>query len=343
MPEDFPDDGHFKWVLSSIIEGRVVPFFGAGANMCGRPGEPWHWHPDQEEFLPSGGELAEHLRDKFYLKLSEGEGDLMRVSQYADTFAGRGALYDKLYELFVKRYPPTDLHYFFARLPRLLREKGYPKNTSDDVRRRLTVVTTNYDDLLERAFEEVGQPYHVISYRSRSGAVTADEVSKFLHWPPGGGAPAPVDNAFSGFNADLRDPHPVVLKIHGAIRPLPAAEPPEHAARVPHDSFVITEDDYIDYLLEKDIMAELPKGLNTKLNTSHFLFLGYKLRDWNLRAILRRIWLGQGPQRKNSWAVMKDCTENEKKYWVQHKLTAYNTDLHPYVAKLEEHLGNWSW
>ena len=33
-----PTDDHYWLVASRLIAGRVIPFLGAGANMCGRPG-----------------------------------------------------------------------------------------------------------------------------------------------------------------------------------------------------------------------------------------------------------------------------------------------------------------
>jgi SIR2-like domain len=48
----------------------------------------------------------------------------------------------------------------------------------------------------------------------------------------------------------------------------------------------------------------IPKPLVAKLRTSSILFLGYSLRDWNLRAIFHRIWqeekLGW-----TSWAIRR--------------------------------------
>src|SRR6266540_2810589 len=59
------------------------------------------------------------------------------------------------------------------------------------------------------------------------------------------------------------------------------------------ESFVVTEDDYIDYLSRSDVAAAVPVGLAAKLRRSHFLFLGYTMADWNLRVILNRLWSDQ--------------------------------------------------
>ena len=68
------------------------------------------------------------------------------------------------------------------------------------------------------------------------------------------------------------------------------------------DNFVITEDDYIGYLSRRPIETLVPAQLLGKLRESHFLFLGYGIRDWNLRVFLQRIW-GDQQLGAKSWAV----------------------------------------
>ena len=97
-----------------------------------------------------------------------------------------------------------------------------------------------------------------------------------------GSSPDKPSNAETVATWDLSlDDRSVILKIHGAVdRSSPDGE---------DDSFVITEDHYIDYLTRTDLANLVPITLAAKLRRSHFLFLGYSLRDWNLRVILHRI------------------------------------------------------
>jgi hypothetical protein len=54
MPERLDAlDSHYKTVIKAIIDGRLVPFLGAGVNLCGRPLDA-AWLRGQN--LPSGGE-----------------------------------------------------------------------------------------------------------------------------------------------------------------------------------------------------------------------------------------------------------------------------------------------
>lgn len=32
-----PPDAHYNVVIKAIADGRVIPFLGAGVNLCGRP------------------------------------------------------------------------------------------------------------------------------------------------------------------------------------------------------------------------------------------------------------------------------------------------------------------
>ena len=97
----------------------------------------------------------------------------------------------------------------------------------------------------------------------------------------------------------------MILKIHGAV---------DRVDSEWGDSYVITEDHYIDYLTRTDIAGLLPVTLGAKLRRSHFLFLGYSMRDWNLRVILHRIW-GQQKLNYKSWAIQVDPEAIEREFW----------------------------
>ena len=149
-------DTHFTGVMKAITTGKVIPFFGAGVNLCNRK-EGVEWSPGSP-FLPSGAELARHLAKEFDYPGND-KDDLLRVSQYVVIEDGSGALYEELRKLFDADYEPTTLHRFFATLPAMRREKGYSTHG-------LLIVTTNYDDLMERAFKEAGEEFDLITYEA---------------------------------------------------------------------------------------------------------------------------------------------------------------------------------
>jgi SIR2-like domain len=124
------------------------------------------------------------------------------------------------------------------------------------------------------------------------------------------------------------DTRTILLKLHGAVDPLPERE---------WESFVITEDDYIEYLRHSELAAAVPVSLAAKLRRSHFLFLGYEMADWNLRLILNRIW-GDRPVAYRSWAVQQSPSALAKAFWRRYDVTAVDVDPASYVAFLERRL-----
>jgi hypothetical protein len=307
---------HYALVAGEMIEGRVVPLLGAGVNLCGRP-EEVVWRHGQHDYLPSGGELADFLAKRFRFPQSDAK-DLARVSQFAVIRLGPQSLYDELREVFNADYPPTILHEFLAELPSVQREL-VQQGALSEAKYQL-IVTTNYDDALEGAFRAVQEPYDVVTY-----VAEGNHRGKFLHWPHEG-EPCLIEVPNEYDALDLKE-RTVILKIHGAID----RTDPER------DSFVITEDHYIDYLTRTDISNLVPVTLRATLMRSHFLFLGYRLRDWNLRVILHRIW---GEQRlgSKSWAIQLEPDPIEQSFWAKREVDILPVSLEDYVANLRHEL-----
>jgi hypothetical protein len=298
-------------VIREIVQGRVIPFLGAGVNLCGRPADA-AWGPGA--FLPTGGELASHLAGRFNYPRDE-VLDLARVSEYACVVSGSGPLYEELHDLFNADYPITRLHQFLAGLPRRLAQANQP-------RRCQLIVTTNYDDALERAFREAGEPFDLVCYLAEG-----EHRGKFAHWPPEG-APILIEipNQYSQLPPRENRERTVILKIHGAVdRSGPEAE---------WDSFVITEDHYIDYLTRTELENLVPVHLLKDLRRSSFLFLGYSMRDWNLRVILHRIWRGQKLS-YHPWAIQHRPDKLDCEFWEMRGVDVYDVPLEEYVPALE--------
>ncbi|MGH9902953.1 MAG: SIR2 family protein [Pyrinomonadaceae bacterium] len=298
-------DLHYKTLIKALTDGRVVPFLGAGVNLCDRPeNTPWQIG----KYLPSGGELASYLASNYGYPPTDIK-DLVRVSQYIAVMSGSGPLYEELRSLFNVDYPPTSLHQFFATLPSALRAKGYPP-------RYQLIISTNYDDVLERAFRAAGEPFDLVSY-----VAEGEHRGKFLHWLPEGGAQLICKpNEYRGLSLEQRT---VIVKIHGAV----------DRTNPEQDSYVITEDHYIDYLTRTEVSNLLPVTLAAKLRKSHFLFLGYGLRDWNLRVILHRIW-GAQTFSYRSWAIQLNPQPIDQEFWQKRAVEIFNLRLEDYVAEL---------
>ena len=215
------DDRHYSLVADLLASGEVVPFFGAGANLCDRPDEAHVGARPLSHRAASSSPARSRSASRYP---DPDDLDLLRVSQYVDAILGEGQLYRYLHAVFDADYPPSSLHRLFARLPALLRENGRPQ---------LLVLTTNYDDLIERAFADAGEQFDVVWYEAKRGPLQG----RFLHRPPEGEVVAiERPNKYTGLALEKR---PVILKLHGAI----------DRVDVKRDSYVVTEDSYIDYLV----------------------------------------------------------------------------------------------
>jgi hypothetical protein len=233
------------------------------------------------------------------------------VSQFIDLGLREMALYTDLREIFTGAYEPTELHRYLAELPRVMRERGHPAPFD-------LIVTTNYDDALERAFADTEQEFDLVYY----AAATEREPGKFVH-----GLPGRHVRVTQQYRKLMLEGRPVILKIHGAV----------DRNDETRDSYVITEDNYIDYLARANLDKLIPASLMRAMRTSHFLFLGYGMRDWNLRVILKHIWAEQR-RRGVSWAVQHDADVIDRKFWNREGVEIVVTDLVAWLEAMRRNL-----
>jgi hypothetical protein len=302
------DDAHFRMVADRILDGAVVPFLGEGVNLCGRP-DAVSWRGGG--YPPSLPEVAAHLAADVDYPFQD-RTDLLRVSQYVDTMLGLAPLYQLLHDVFDAVYAPTPVHRLLASLPALIRAHASTERKSFPL-----IITTNYDDALERAFKDAKEEYDLVTY-----IADGEEQGRFLHTRPDGDARV-ISQPIS--YSELRfDERPVIAKIHGSV---------ERQAE-DHDSYVITENHYIDYLSRTDIPQLIPATLATKMKTSHFLFLGYSLRDWNMRVILQRLWGGGQWWGRSSWAIQPSPDYIDERSWSRRNVELLDAGLQEYIDVL---------
>jgi DNA-binding SARP family transcriptional activator len=242
-------------------------------------------------------------------------GALPQVAQYIAVMKGSGPLYDELHALLDPDLQPTVLHRFFAALPPLLRERGAPHQL---------IVTTSYDLALERAFLDAGEEFDVVSYLA-----AGRNRGKFCHVAPDGtGTLIEVPNTYATeLSLERRT---IILKLHGQVS--------RSADDREWESFVVTEDDYIEYLAQSEVASVVPVALGAKLRRSQFLFLGYTMADWNLRLLLHRLW-GDQPLSYRSWAVQPEPMPIEREFWRRRDVDVLEIPLERYVTALAQQAG----
>jgi SIR2-like domain len=289
----------YPFIRKGLETGRVIPFLGAGASLgtvaSGAAGP---------QALPSGSELAAQLA--FESNFPEGEQQtLASVAQYyEDVAAGREALYEQLHSVFTKEYAPGRIHRYLA---------GLPGPT--------LIVTTNYDDLMERALRDGGTPFDLVIH-------TTDPTlgERLLWWAHGAEEPELV--VANKLYIDLEE-RTVLYKMHGAVDRLVAER----------DQYVITEDDYVDFLTRLIKQEAFPAILAEPFQNRHFLFLGYGLGDWNLRVILNRVDkdLRHGPDAPGdlrSWAIDAFPSDLETRLWQGRGVEIYKLAIDEFLDGL---------
>jgi DNA-binding SARP family transcriptional activator len=308
--EELSDD-HYDQVVSALAAGRLVLVLGFGVNLAERPTDA-EWSMLDDRFPPTPNDAAAYLARHFECP-PERSGDLAQVSQYVALTRGVGPLYDELHTVFDRDYPPGPVHCFAAELATRARagDAPYP-----------LLVTTHYDRTLERAFADAGEDVDVVSYL----AVGRDR-GKFVHFAPDGTQRLiDVPNSYAELTLTER---PTILKLHGQVDRGPDRD---------LESFVVSEDDYIDYLAQAEIANVVPVTLAAKLRRSHFLFLGYALDEWHLRVFLHRVW-GDQQAAYRSWAIQPNPGEMTRQYWRHRNVDIHDLPLPDYVEHLRVRLG----
>lgn len=233
-----PNDADWDLLIDNLREGLCVPFLGAGASLgFGGPG------------LPSGRELAERIaKDCGYP--GPDKQDFFRVCQYYAMQKDQASLRRLIHRsLDTSHVQPGRVHDILAKLP--LRY----------------VLTTNFDDLMERAFRANGKNPTVAVYE-----------------PRGADRPLPISS----------EQNPLVYKLHGCL------SNPAH-------TLVVTEDDLIEFAVcVSKKTPSLPSEVTSIFSCCSVLFIGYGLADWNIRFLMRSIKMLDGaPSSIASFAVMR--------------------------------------
>lgn len=118
------------------------------------------------------------------------------------------------------------------------------------------IITTNYDNLFEDALVAAGKSKYTRCIYSSADTVVTKDIQ------------------LGNISAET----PFVLKIHGDV-----TDP---------SSLVITEDDYIQFVLrmgDKEQVNPIPSGVRFALKSWPTLFIGYSLTDYNLRLLFKTL------------------------------------------------------
>lgn len=262
----------YRIIAKALLDGEVVPFLGAGVNFG---------------VLPIGTQLSRSLAEECNFPSTNDSDleDLAKVSSYFVEVGSRLYLRRYLRQTFCRAVTPhavagaagqtaeqaaaqndgqvSDIHHYLARLDR-------PQ----------LIVTTNYDDLTEASFRAAGRPYDLVIHPT-----DRKEWEGSVLWWEDMGLNAEADArkkpkaVIPGkLQIDL-ERKTVIYKMHGTV----------NRQRSGWDSYVITEDDYVEFLVRMTGQTAVPAQFMRHFQSCRFLFLGYGLRDWNFRVALRNL------------------------------------------------------
>ena len=328
----------YGYIAQALLSGEAVPFFGSAASaVCRprdamwRPGKPLSWKL-REPFLPFGAELAKTLaKDSGY---GAGEAALVAaLAELADA-AAKAAPGIPVEDIATALQPVLEKHFggppelalvasFSSQvqgsrkiLEQTLRSAFYVTPELGALHTKLAAlesiqlyVTTNYDDLLERALQPrnphvlVDQPDGRLIISNDTGV---EEVTR-------------TDGALRERLTNLKTGNPtapILFKMHGSI----------NRKEQQKDGYLITEGDYVDYL-GRDGGAYIPIYIDSLMQGKNILFLGYSLEDWNVRVILSKLLKKIKPTDARCWAIVLGRSQEEQEIWRTDHLNIYTTDL----------------
>jgi hypothetical protein len=281
-----PTDDDYRDIAAALANGRVVPFLGAGASVG---------------LYPSAGQLARLLADAGKFPGEEGRDQLALVASYlVQVGGGTLKLNDVVRQLFNIEVANGNesLHACLAQQTAIK-----------------LIVTTNYDDLIEKALE-ARTPWIVVD-RGIPGVVFYQGADRAWNEIESENLSKAIDRS-----------RPIVLKLHGS---LDRGDPD-------NDSFLLTEEQYVDFLGRPET-SQLPSMLSHIMKKKAFLFLGYGLRDWNVRVLLRKLSLARPrADRIQSWAVMLEPGEATVRLLEKQDIKVLEVTLDEFVRQLRAHL-----
>lgn len=228
---------------------------------------------------------------------------LANICQYVQ-FVDPDLLDGTLPALLSDDYEPTPVHKFLVALAKYDLDSAIA-----DTPPYPCIVTACFDQVLEKEFQKAGISFHLIAF------VLGESGGEFQYTPPGkvpefDSIELGSEDAKKLIQDGLRE-RPVILKLNGGF---------SSGRR----NFAVTEDHFIDYLTHRGVKDALPEILLAKLTkrgkreNSHLLFMGFGLRNWTLRVILRRIWsesLAENARKRWTVLLEKDCCEVDAWLW----------------------------
>ena len=257
-----------NFLKTQVREGKVVLILGAGASKGTA-----HTHGATS---PDGTQLERLIADHF-LGSKFPTSSLSQTSEYAISESSLVDVQEFIRSIFESCEPAV-----FHRLIPKFRWHG--------------LATTNYDRIIEKAYEIEGERLQVVQPIISNG----DKIQDALRSP---------DNV-------------LLLKLHGCISRTTSNECP----------FILTTDQYVQY---KAGRSRLFTTLQEWAYDRPLVFIGHSIQDPDLRAILLEISV-LGDRRARCFGVVPDVSEIATRYWESKKLTLLRGTCQKFLETLDK-------
>lgn len=309
---------HYKYISNMFRDGSVIPFLGSELVFTTVPTTDVETAASMHE-PPLERDLAQKMADQAELLQVARCNPLTVISQYYQTqvVGARPLFYRQLRKLFPQHIKPGPIHRFLAQ-----QEKP------------MVVIIASYDTLLEQVFREYQKPYAVVTHL----AYAEDEgnlgkvVVQYSNRP---------DSAEIGLSDELSIDLAkwwIFYKIQGTFDLfIKSSHDKEEKEEV--DSIVISEEDYVAWLSRlSDQHRTIPTLFHRLFQERMFLFLGYRMCDWNFRTIVHILRKDEKIRKVNGYTVRPNISDFERYYWESKNVQIIDFDAAEFVKGLAEEM-----
>jgi hypothetical protein len=281
-----------KIFTERLLNGDIIPFIGSDIHLLSEPP------------IISPDELSQKMSERLCYEASS--ISLPKICNYYQMENGRAALLSTIQQIICTGIQANPVFQLLS-----------------EIKEPLLIISSLYDDELEKVFDNNNKPYVLISHHLRT---SFDDSGKILIKDCKDADPTSLPctkEALSGYNF-LKEGKSVIYKIQGGYN-LSAKNQPA--------PLIISEQDFFNFL--KLIENMLPDYLVSRFTNKSLLFLGYNLQNWHERLIATTI-LEKKERLPFSYVIRTNADKYEKILWDCYNVRMRETGLIDFIRDIKE-------
>lgn len=305
------EEWQLRLIGNKIKEGKAILFMGAAVH-CPPP-EGFEAFYSETLRPPMGKELERILAAQLPPDLVKNRS-LSWISQLYELLVSRAELIQQVYSALDNKAPSP--------IVKALAKMNFQY-----------IITTNYDNLFEEALRNAGR----------------ENFKKGIYKPnKANGKPDPtLDVPLEKITYQ----EPFLYKIHGDIEDVYASDNGTRRYEPSKDAIVLTDEDYIHFILRMAEKSSLNEGVNFNPIPSAFtqvladpnditiVFIGYSLLDYNLRLLFKSaLWKKDLAAQLRKWSVDLYPDETSLKIFDKYNITFIQKNAWSVIPFLYNHI-----